>query len=68
MAYMADGCRRSRDDAYFTLDRDEIETGELIAGPGFPIAWPRAENDLPSPPKVLGPKTGFGFSTADDAQ
>ena len=68
MAYMADGCRRSRDDAYFTLDRDEIETGELIAGPGFPIAWPRAENDLPSPPKMLGPKTGFGFSTADDAQ
>jgi ectoine hydroxylase-related dioxygenase (phytanoyl-CoA dioxygenase family) len=68
MAYMAEGCRRSRDDAYFTLDRDEIETGELIAGPGFPIAWPRAENDLPSPPKVLGPKTGFGFSAADDAE
>lgn len=68
MAYMADGCRRSRDDAYFALDRDEIKTGELIAGSGFPIAWPRAENDLPSPPKVLGPKTGFGFSTADDSQ
>ena len=68
MAYMADGCRRSGDDAYFTLDRDEIKTGELIAGPGFPIAWPRAENDLPSPPKVLGPKTGFGLSTADDVQ
>ena len=68
MAYMADGCRRSRDDAYFALDRDEIKTGELIAGPGFPIAWPRAENDLPSPPKVLGPKTGFGLSTADDVQ
>ena len=68
MAYMADGCRRSKDDAYFTLDRDEIETGELIAGPGFPIAWPRAENDLPSPPKALGPRTGFGFSTAGDSQ
>jgi len=68
MAYMADGCRRSRGDAYFALDRDDIKTGELIAGPGFPIAWPRAENDLPSPPKLLGPKTGFGFSTADDAQ
>ena len=68
MAYMADGCRRSGDDAYFALDRDEIKTGELIAGPGFPIAWPRAENDLPAPPKVLGPKTGFGLSTADDVQ
>ena len=68
MAYMADGCRRSSGDAYFALDRDEIKTGELIAGPGFPIAWPRAEDDLPSPPIVPGPKTGFGFSAADDAQ
>ena len=68
MAYMADGCRRSRDDPYFALDRDEINAGELIAGPGFPIAWPRAENDLPSPPEVLGPKTGFGFSDADETQ
>jgi ectoine hydroxylase-related dioxygenase (phytanoyl-CoA dioxygenase family) len=62
MAYMADGCRRSRDDVYFPLDRDEVKTGELIVGPGFPVAWPRAENELPSPPTVLGPKTGFGYS------
>lgn len=62
MAYMADGCRRSRDDAYFPLDRDKIKTGELVVGSGFPIAWPRAKNDLPSPPKVLGPRTGFGYS------
>jgi len=58
MVYMADGCRRSRDDVYFPLDRDDVKTGELIVGPGFPIAWPRAENELPSPPTVLGPKTG----------
>ena len=65
MAYMADGCRRSRDDAYFSLDRDGIKTGEKIRGAGFPIAWPRGAGDLPSPPTMLGPKTGFAFSDAD---
>ena len=60
MAYMTDGCHRSRDEEYFSLDRDDIKTGDAIVGPGHPIAWPRAENDLPVPPKVLGAKTGFG--------
>jgi len=68
MAYMADGLRRSRDDAYFALDRDEIKTGDVIVGPGHPVAWPRAENDLPAPPDRLGPKTGFGFSDSDEAE
>ena len=68
MVYMADGLRRSRDDAYFALDRDEIKTGELIVGPGHPVAWPREENDLPAPPERLGPKTGFGFSGGNEAQ
>lgn len=65
MAYMADGCRRSRDEAYFALDRDHHKVGDLIDGPGHPIAWPR-DGDLPAPPAQLGPKTGFGFS--DDAK
>jgi ectoine hydroxylase-related dioxygenase (phytanoyl-CoA dioxygenase family) len=60
MAYMADGCHRSRDEEYFSLDRDNIKTGGEIVGPGHPIAWPRKENDLPVPPAVLGAKTGFG--------
>ena len=67
MAYMADGCRRSRDEAYFALDRDNIETGDVIVGPGHPIAWPREENDLPQPPAELGPSTGFAFSDGDEA-
>ncbi|MDH3273298.1 MAG: phytanoyl-CoA dioxygenase family protein [Gammaproteobacteria bacterium] len=67
MVYMADGCRRSRDDVYFALDRDEIKTGDLIVGPGHPIAWPRPKDDLPSSPTVMGPKTGFGFSDSDEA-
>ena len=62
MVYMADGCRRSRDDAYFSLDRDNIETGDLITGPGHPVAWPRDEKELPVPPEVRGARTGFGPS------
>lgn len=60
--YVADGCRRASDSRYFSLDRDEIRPGDLIEGPGFPVAWPRASDDLPTPPDVLGPKTGFGYS------
>ena len=60
--YVADGCRRASDSTYFSLDRDEIKTGDLIAGPGFPVAWPRTAQDLPKPPTTAGPKTGFGFS------
>ena len=60
MAYMADGCHRSRDEEYFALDRDDIKVGDVIVGPGHPLAWPRDKNDLPTPPEVLGAKTGFG--------
>ena len=68
MAYMADGCHRSpRDEAYFALDRDNIKTGELVVGPGHPIAWPRPAGDLPEPPKVSGPRTGFAFSMGESA-
>lgn len=60
-AYIADQRRRSNDEPYFSLDRDNVKAGELIEGAGFPIAWPRTENELPPPPKERGPKTGFGF-------
>jgi len=62
MVYIADGCHRTGDGSSFSLDRDKIKEGDLIAGPSFPVAWPRAGNDLPAPPEELGPKTGFGFS------
>lgn len=68
MAYMKDGCRRSRDDAYFSLDRDQIKTGERIEGPGFPVAWPRVAGDLPTPPELPGPRTGFGFSEVGEVE
>jgi hypothetical protein len=59
---VADGCRRASESTYFSLDRDEIKTGDLIAGPEFPVAWPRTAQDLPKSPVKPGPKTGFGFS------
>jgi ectoine hydroxylase-related dioxygenase (phytanoyl-CoA dioxygenase family) len=62
MVYVADGCVRAGDGSSFSLDRDKIKEGDLIAGPSFPVAWPRAGNDLPAPPEELGPKTGFGYS------
>jgi ectoine hydroxylase-related dioxygenase (phytanoyl-CoA dioxygenase family) len=62
VAYMADGLHRSRDDAYFALDRDDIKTGDVIVGPGHPIAWPRTDAGFPTPPEELGPSTGFAFS------
>ena len=68
MAYIADGRCRSRDEPYFSLDRDQIGTGEKISGPGFPIAWPNTDGKLPSPPETRGPKTGFAFSIADKAK
>ncbi len=67
MVYMADGLRRSRDDPYFALDRDGIATGDVVVGPGHPIAWPTPD-PLPAPPAELGPKTGFGFSEADETE
>lgn len=67
-AYMADGLHRSRDDAYFALDRDDIKTGDVVVGPGHPVAWPRPDDALPEPPADPGPKTGFAFSVGDQNQ
>lgn len=67
-AYMADGLHRSRDDAYFALDRDNICTGDVVTGPGHPLAWPLPGGKLPEPPAELGPNTGFGFSVDDKRQ
>ncbi len=59
IVYLADGCVRSADWPLVSLDRDNIAIGQKIAGPGLPIAWPRPEADLPDPPTILGPATGF---------
>lgn len=64
-AYMADGCRRSHEEPYFALDRDQLKSGDVIVGPGHPIAWPLAAGQWPDPPRELGPKTGFAFSMGE---
>lgn len=61
--YIADGCRRLGEGSSFGVDREGLKEGDLIAGTGFPVAWPRNENDLPTPPALRGPKTGFEFSS-----
>lgn len=66
MAYMDDGCRRTSEEPYFALDRDGLKEGDVVRGPGHPVAWPRAEGDWPQPPETMGPKTGFRF--AEDSQ
>ncbi len=68
MAYMEDGLRRSRDDVYFSLDRDQVGTGERIEGLGHPVAWPLDYGVLPEPPGEPGPRTGFGFSDDNEVQ
>ena len=64
MAYMTDGLERSRDDAYFALDRDGIRTGEPIVGPGHPVVGPPDGDGYPEPPAQPGPKTGFGYASS----
>jgi ectoine hydroxylase-related dioxygenase (phytanoyl-CoA dioxygenase family) len=59
IVYMADGCVRSSGRPVLSLERDHVAVGDPIAGPGLPIAWPRAEGDLPEPPAQQGPGTGF---------
>ncbi len=61
MVYFAEGTKRLADWPVFGPDRDGIEVGQEINGPGMPIAWPRDTQALPAQPKVLGAKTGFGY-------
>jgi ectoine hydroxylase-related dioxygenase (phytanoyl-CoA dioxygenase family) len=60
--YIASGCRRTAEGRSFLMDRDKIAPGDIIEGPGHPLAWPRETDDLPTPPATPGPKTGFGYA------
>jgi ectoine hydroxylase-related dioxygenase (phytanoyl-CoA dioxygenase family) len=48
--YFRDGCVRGSEFRHPSVDRGDIGLGEVIASAVTPIAWPRAEGDLPSPP------------------
>ena len=53
MIMFADGCTRGSDQWHFSTERDEIKVGDVIAGPGTPIVWPRADGDYPDAPTPL---------------
>jgi len=61
MVYFADGTKRLANWPVFGPDRDDVQVGEPIQGPGMPIAWPRQPGDLPAQPAQLGAKTGYGY-------
>ena len=59
--YFADGCVRRAPWPHVSVDRQGIAVGEPIRGEVTPMAWPRAEGDLPPTPADFrpGPKTGY---------
>jgi ectoine hydroxylase-related dioxygenase (phytanoyl-CoA dioxygenase family) len=56
MIYFRDGATRSKPYVHPSVDRPGIKVGEPIASELTPIVWPRAEGDLPKPPRI--PLTG----------
>lgn len=48
--YFRDGSTRGKEWAHPSVDRGGIKVGEPIASAVTPLAWPRAEDDLPEPP------------------
>ena len=48
--YFRDGCTRSTRLPHPSVERAGIAVGDPIAGDVTPIAWPRADGDLPVPP------------------
>jgi len=53
MIYFADGCTRGSDMKHPSVDRAGIAVGEPIVSDVTPIAWPRPDGDLPSPPPPM---------------
>lgn len=58
VVYLASGHRRAKAWSNFPLDRAGVEVGELMEGDGLPVAWPRAEGEVPEPPAERGQATG----------
>ncbi|MDG2028919.1 MAG: phytanoyl-CoA dioxygenase family protein [Acidimicrobiales bacterium] len=61
IVYIADGYPRDAAWPVFPLDRDGVEAGEPMEGPGMPIVWPREPGDIPPVPEVTGEQTGPQF-------
>lgn len=52
MIYFRDGATRSKPYVHPSVDRPGIKVGEPIASELTPIVWPRADGDLPKPPRI----------------
>ena len=61
IVYISDEARRSRAWPAYPLDRDGVEVGELIRGPGMPRLWPPPEQ-TPQPPDDIGVPIGPQYS------
>jgi len=57
VVYFAEGYPRTKSWPVFPLDRDGVEVGGLMQGPGMPVLWPPTDS-LPTPPAELGQPTG----------
>ncbi len=65
VVYISDQARRHKPWPTYPLDRDGVEVGGLIEGPGMPRLWPPPES-LPEPPPVQGETTGPQMRVSDD--
>ncbi len=57
IVYVVSDARREKSWPCFPLDREHIEVGEVLRGPGIPVVWPQPEK-LPTPPANIGGRTG----------
>jgi hypothetical protein len=56
--YFRDGSTRGTAAPHYSVDRAGIAVGQVIDSPVTPVAWPRADGDLPTPPAP--PERSFG--------
>ncbi len=57
VVYIDAAAKREKSWVAYPLDRDGVEVGETIRGPGMPRLWPPPQK-LPSPPKSRGQLNG----------
>ena len=57
VVYIDAQARRQQAWPTFPLDRDQVQVGEVIRGPGMPRLWPPSA-ELPQPPSNKGERTG----------
>ncbi|MAI80195.1 MAG: hypothetical protein CL917_14700 [Deltaproteobacteria bacterium] len=64
--YFADGCVRAAPWPHVSVDRQNVGVGEIVQGEVTPLAWPRAEGDIPETPSDFGPAVGFAYSRKEE--